>query len=100
MAVYCGARGILSPPHNHPGSGWWRVRYLMAADAGCVLSAHPDEAAVLGAGYIIATDPRIVEKWTDEQLDRVAAQQARTLANKAMSKEQVQDLLQELIERK
>jgi len=97
MKVYCAAWGVLSPPHPHAGSGWWRVRYLMAADAGCVLSADPREAAVLGEPYNVTSDARRVEELSDRALKRLAADQAEQLARITWPKERVLDTLTKLI---
>lgn len=97
MNVYCGSWGVLSPAHPHAGSGWWRVRYLMSADAGCVLSADPKEAACLGQPYLEASDPRRVEKLSDASLADLAARQAKCLADVSWPKQKVKDSLLELI---
>lgn len=76
---YLGAWGVLSPTHPHAGSGWWRVRYLMAADSRCVLSADPREAACLGEPYSVASNPAKIESMSDAQLAEVAAAQRSRL---------------------
>jgi len=101
MTEYCQSWGILSPAHPHGGSGWWRVRYLMAADAGCVLSASADEAAVLGEPYSRAAGQAgiaAVEKLSDGMLRRWAHDQQACLAEVAWTREQVKASLSDLIE--
>jgi DNA (cytosine-5)-methyltransferase 1 len=97
MKVYAKHWGILSPPHDHPGSGWWRVRYLMAADAGCVLSAHPDEARILGEPYVWASNLKYVEAASDYELELAAAQQAACLADHALPRDVVLERLREVL---
>lgn len=97
MKVYCGAWGVLSPAHPHAGSGWWRVRYLMAADAGCVLSADPREAACLGTPYIEASDPRRVEKLSLGGLEDLANRQSQRLKEITWSKDRVQSELKKIV---
>lgn len=97
MRVYARHRGVLSPPHDHPASGWWRVRYLMAADAGCVLSAHPDEARVLGEPYTLASNVPYVESLSDSALDDLAAAQAECLARRTLPREEVLSRLREVL---
>lgn len=92
-AVYARAWGILSPAHPHAGSGWWRVRFLMAADAGSVLSADPAEAAVFGEPYLRASDPRAVERLTDRGLANLAAAQKEVLEKAAWPKHRVTEEL-------
>lgn len=93
MAVYAASWGVLSPAHPHAGSGWWRVRYLMAADAGCVLSANPREAACLGEPYLRASDPRAVERLGDLGLRQLARAQRDRLAAVAWPRERVLEIL-------
>ena len=97
MAIYGASFGVLSPAHPHAGSGWWRVRYLMAADAGAVLSADPREAACLGDPYTTASDPRRVEKLSLAGLADLAASQAARLAEITWSKDRVKKALKNLI---
>lgn len=97
MGIYGRAWGVLSPPHPHAGSGWWRVRYLMSADAGCVLSADPREAAVLGEAYEIASDRAEVERLSDSELGELAAAQADRLREIAWPRERVLQTLDDLI---
>lgn len=97
--VYCGAWGVLSPAHDHPGSGWWRVRYLLAADAKSILSAHYDEAKILQSGYYTeASDPLAVEALTDARLADLAKGQADHFYGKATwSKDRLLNTIQELV---
>lgn len=97
MPVYCRSWGVLSPAHYHAGSGWWRVRFLMSADAGCVLSACRAEAAVLGEPYVRASDPREVECLSSGTLRRWARDQRECLKAVQMTREEVKDRLNDLI---
>jgi site-specific DNA-cytosine methylase len=97
MKVYCECWGVISPPHKHAGSGWWRVRYLMAADAGCVLSADPKEAYVMGMPYVEASHPAVVEKLRPAALTDLAKEQAARLRALCMSKEEVLTRLRKVI---
>lgn len=97
MGVYGAAWGVLSPSHPHSGSGWWRVRYLMSADAGCVLSADRREAAVLGDAYEVASDVRTVERLSDSELGELAAAQADRLREISLPRDEVLSRLSDLI---
>ena len=99
MREYSVSWGVVSPPHSHAGSGWWRVRYQMAADAGCVVSADPREAACLGEPYVEASDPRRVEKMSVEQLISLARRQRECLNSIAWPKSRVKKTLRALLER-
>ena len=97
MKVYAESWGVLSPAHPHAGSGWWRVRYLMAADAGCVLSADAREAACLGQAYEAASDADRVEGLSDAGLRKLARGQRQTLKKITWSRERVKDALSDLL---
>lgn len=97
MAVYQGAAGVLSPPHPHAGSGWWRVRYLMAADAGCVLSGDLAEARCLGEPYEAASDPLRVEALGPRKLAELARAQVACLEEISWPKERVLDILKRVL---
>lgn len=102
MQEYCRSWGVFSPAHNHSGSGWWRVRYLMAADAGCILSANSQEAACLGEPYTRAAGPAgaaAVERLSDGMLRRWARDQKDQLAKVAWPRERVLEVLGEVLER-
>jgi len=88
--------GVISPPHYHTakGSGWWRVRYKMAHDAGCIVHAHPEEAKVLG----INIDPNIVEKGSKEELKEIFSSQSEILNNKFWTKERTKDFFKCMLE--
>lgn len=95
--VYLTSWGVLSPAHPHAGSGWWRVRYLMAADAGCVLSASEKEARCLGAPYVAATDPRAVERLDHSQVRSLVTAQRECLTSATWSAERLKDTLSDLL---
>lgn len=67
-------KGVLCPTYAHAGCGWWRVRYLHAAHAGCVLGGDPKELGVIGASYGYTLHE--LEQMDDGQLSIIAAQQA------------------------
>lgn len=97
MKYYAENWGVLSPPHPHGGSGWWRVRYLMSADAGAILSASRAEASVLGEAYIDASEPAAIERYELSDLVGIAAAQAETLTKIMMTKEELRDAWSDLI---
>lgn len=79
VAEYDRRWGCLAPPHPDAGSGWWRVRYLMARDTGTVVSAPRDDAELFGEAYVEAADPRRVEGWSEPTLKGCARDQAAEL---------------------
>jgi len=72
---YLRVRGILIPPHYHTikGSGWWRVRYGMIADAGCIAYGEQEETKLFGDAYRIHHSD--IERMTDNELDDLAKAQ-------------------------
>lgn len=72
---YLRVRGILIPPHYHTikGSGWWRVRYGMIADAGCIAYGDLEETKLFGYSYKIRNND--IEYMSDKGLDDLAQAQ-------------------------
>lgn len=93
VARYHQVWGVVCLPHNRiSGLGWWRNRYVYAAQAGAVLSAWPEELGVLasnpgttGFGY----EPIFLEQMSADELADVARRQANTLRFTQMSRDQV-----------
>jgi hypothetical protein len=97
MRVYASSWGIISPAHPHAGSGWWRVRYLMAVDAGAILSGDIREARVLGNAYAEASDMRHVERMTPAQLAVLAIRQRACFEDITWSKDRVKTALKQVL---
>jgi hypothetical protein len=74
---YGSYKGVLCPTYAHAGSGWWRVRYLHAAAAGCVLGGNPLELNMIGPAYSYALAG--LEMMHDDDLRHIAILQAREL---------------------
>lgn len=64
--VYLSSWGVISPPHGLHGSGWWRIRYLLAAMAGCIVVGDPRETNLFGHDYTVMA--KHVEEMTEEEL--------------------------------
>ena len=90
--------GILSPPHFHTlnGSGWWRVRYNMAYDAGSLLLGHPSEIKVLGDGYNIEVNN--IEKKTEQELKEMVSNQRESFIKNTWNKERTKEFFKCLLE--
>ena len=88
--------GMISPPHYHTmkGSGWWRVRYKIAHDAGNIIWAHPEEAKILGLDY----DLNKIENCSNEELKDLLNKQEEILNNKFWSKERTKDFFKCMLE--
>ena len=87
--------GMISPPHYHTmkGSGWWRVRYKIANDAGNIIYAHPEEAKVLGLNI----DLKIIENGSNEELKELISSQAYILKKKFWTKERTKEFFKCLL---
>lgn len=88
---YADARGVISRPYPHKGSGWWRDRFVFAAQAGAVLYADPAEVADLGGPYAVPLAQ--IEAMSDAELDQLGADQAGHLASRAWSRERFRNEL-------
>ena len=86
---YGSYQGVLCPTYAHAGCGWWRVRYLHAAAAGCVLGGNPLELGMIGQSYSFT--PQALERMDSESLQMLAIAQAMEL-DTATLQETVADL--------
>ena len=95
-AEYCKIWGIISPPHYHTlqGSGWWRVRYKMALDAGCIIYGHPSETSILGFVH----DLKNIENCRSDELVDIFNTQAEILKKKFWTKERTKEFFKCLLE--
>ncbi len=71
---YAQCWGVLSRPYPHAGSGWWRLRFHQAIEAGCILSAAPEEVRPLGISYLHS--PSDITQLGDAELLSLANYQA------------------------
>ena len=66
--------GILAPPYDLSGSGWFRSRFVYAALDGSVLHAGEADRAALGPAYQAATIPRVENGQGNELLAQAQAE--------------------------
>lgn len=88
--------GVISPPYDHAGSGWFRSRFLYAQNTLNVLYCSAAEAGVLGEPYRFY-GPKMVEQLETNQLLEVAHAQRECyrpwLTGEEESLEQVRELV-------
>jgi len=77
-------KGVLCPTYTHAGCGWWRVRYLHAAHAGCILGGDVKELGVIDSSYAYTLHE--IENMSEERMQLLAAEQAVALNNKIATK--------------
>lgn len=77
---YGGYKGVLCPTYAHAGCGWWRVRYLHAQQAGCILGGDPVELAAIGAPFAYTLQE--IEAMSDIQQAELAISQRHQLQNR------------------
>lgn len=94
---YTESWGVLSAPHRHAGSGWWRARYVFAADAGCVLYGDPRETAALGSSYVINNIRDEVELAGEKRLFDMARSQRLELNQNTWTAEQLRSWAETLV---
>ena len=66
------------------GCGWWRVRYLHAAAAGCVLGGSQEELGMIGPAYQHSLQE--LEAMSDDELQMVAIAQNMQLRTATLQK--------------
>lgn len=69
--------GILSPPYEHAGSGWWRSRFIYSARTRSVLACESGEGAPLGDAHRLTNED--IERLTLSQRVDLAEAQAEAL---------------------
>lgn len=98
LEQYASSWGLIMPGHPRlAGSGWWRVRYKIARDLGCVVSAPAEDAALIGPSFVKAVDPSWVESLDDKKLKALARSQKNEFDALTMSAEDVKSILHRLI---
>jgi hypothetical protein len=83
IKLYCKSWGVVSAPHDHPGSGWWRARYPFAAMSSAIIYGSHKDTSPMGRGYKIFA-PLEVEEMTDGQLEELSHRQHGTFVNDLM----------------
>jgi hypothetical protein len=87
--------GVVCPPNQKAGSGWWRYRYQLAADAGSVLWLDYKDRAPMGAAYNYSMAE--YEKMDDSALLRIAAEQNNWFYNSSAVAEQTLRVITEAL---
>lgn len=98
--TYAGYAGVLSPPHQHAGSGWFRTRYVHAAEYKNVLGLDAKDRAMFAgrpSGY--SYTPQQAEGMTPAQVATLAAHQSEEFYSTWYpSRREVEEGLIELVE--
>lgn len=102
QSIYDKSWGVISPPHNISGSGWFRVRYHMAVRSGCILFAGHDQAEALTFGTDSHNPYRITSKYVEmlneDSLKSLANDQRERLEKVSWSKFQMAEALGKFLE--
>lgn len=88
---YCEHRMILSPPHYHDTSGWFRNRYTLAQLSNAVVVE--DSRNIFGDSYRKLK----IEDVNEGNIDTLFAKQKKDYENNIMSKEEISKILKEYI---
>lgn len=94
--IYSDAWGIISPAHPHAGSGWFRVRFYMAAKAGSIIFCSPEEGRPLGDAYVNTASA--IEAMSSSELLDLAKYQQCTLQDRLWDREQLQKFIKTYLE--
>lgn len=92
-SIYSQRWGVLSAPHPHAGSGWFRVRFLMAALAGSVVYCDRREADSIHPTYPVGS-LHSIETMENEQLRELATHQRSIFLEQCWDKLQLQEFVQ------
>lgn len=76
LRVYQQRWGVLSPGHGLPGSGWWRIRYMMAALTKSIVFGDKKEIEIFGPSFTRYTAAEI-EQLSTAELEALGEEQAR-----------------------
>ena len=87
---YCRHRIVLSPPHYHDGSGWFRNRYSLANLAKAIVIE--DDNSVFGQSYSIKR-----EDVTNANIDQLYELQNSAYYRTIMSKEEISKVLEKVL---
>lgn len=87
---YCKHRIVLSPPHYHDGSGWFRNRYALANLAKAVIIE--DENSIFGQSYNLQR-----KDITNLRVDVFFRLQDAAYQSIIMSKQQIKERLEEIL---
>lgn len=92
LRAYGASWGVLSCPHDHAGSGWWRARYPFAALMGAVLFGSYKETKDLGESYR-HFGAKEVEDLSTEELSVLAQRQCADFLKLAVPYDELKELV-------
>lgn len=95
VQAYARARGVVSLPYYHAGSGWWRNRFVYAERTGAIVLAAPQEVESLGGDFTHA--PADIEALPDGELTELAARQGGVLRSSYASVRELTDTVKALL---
>lgn len=81
--AYAAHWGALAPKYYHAGSGWFRSRFIYAANARSIMLCSPHEGSAIGGPYMLNNVIEL-EQFSDRTLLELADFQAMTWANRNM----------------
>ena len=97
IRLYFDSWGVVSAPHDHPGSGWWRARYPFAVISNAIIYGSHKDTSPMGPGFKLFA-PIEVEEMSDESRRRLADQQMDTFLKLMMSQDELKGRIQHALE--
>jgi len=88
---YLEHRMVLSPPHYHDQSGWFRNRYTLANIAKAVIVE--DKNSIFGESY----RKLLIEDVNESNINRLFEEQSEAYNNEIMTKEEISKVLKEVL---
>lgn len=95
VQTYSEAWGVLSVPYVHAGSGWWRNRFVYAAQTRAIALATCDEVAPLGPAF--TTPAQHIESLSTAELAALAEEQAALILGQITPRDEVVQRLSEVV---
>jgi hypothetical protein len=93
---YANNWGVLAPKYPKAGTGWWRVRYVHAADTGAIMLCDPQDGEQIGLSYEVTGAQ--VEAMKTKQLLELANSQHKDFFKHVLPPELIADQVSKFVE--
>ena len=98
LPVICQSWGVLSAPHNNPGSGWWRARFAIAAACDTIVYGDRREQSVVYGSGNFPNSSSDVERVSEEKRFAMISTQRRALEDQMMSNDELMSTINKALE--
>lgn len=98
VPIVAGSWGMLSAAHNNPSSGWWRVRFAIAAACDTIIYGDLRELSVIYGGGNFPRFVSEVENVSEDQRRALALKQRVAVTQQMMGWQELTDVINEGIQ--